>query len=123
MIVGRGLGLLPYFPLASGLLTGKYRRGAPMPPGSRLARNASHAADFITDRNWQVIEGLTAFSRKHDRALIELAFGWLLSHTEVASVIAGATSPEQVEQNIRAANWRLSAETLEEVNRISQDVN
>jgi aryl-alcohol dehydrogenase-like predicted oxidoreductase len=118
-----GLGLLPYFPLASGLLTGKYRRGAPMPPGARLARNAGHAADFITDRSWRLIEELTAFSRRHGRSLIELAFGWLLSHPQVTSVIAGATSVEQVEQNVGAANWRLSAEMLAEVDRITQGVN
>ncbi|MGE0034568.1 MAG: aldo/keto reductase [Xanthobacteraceae bacterium] len=118
-----GLGLLPYFPLASGLLTGKYRRGAPMPSGARLARNAGHAADFITDRNWRLIEGLTTFSQNHGRSLIELAFGWLLSHPQVTSVIAGATSAEQVEQNVGAASWRLSAEMLAEVDRITQGVN
>jgi aryl-alcohol dehydrogenase-like predicted oxidoreductase len=123
VIVERGLGFLPYFPLASGLLTGKYRRGAPMPADSRLAKNASHAADFITDRNWRLVEALTALSQKHGRSLIELAFGWLLSHAQVTSVIAGATSPEQIEQNVRAANWRLSAGMLAEVDRITQDVN
>jgi aryl-alcohol dehydrogenase-like predicted oxidoreductase len=123
VIVEHGLGFLPYFPLASGLLTGKYRRGAAMPPGSRLARNASHAADFITERNWRLVEGLTAFSQRHGRSLIELAFGWLLSHAPVASVIAGATSAEQVEQNVRAANWRLSADMLAEVDRITLDAN
>jgi aryl-alcohol dehydrogenase-like predicted oxidoreductase len=123
VIVDHGLGLLPYFPLASGLLTGKYRRGAAMPPGSRLARNASHASDFITDRNWRLLETLTSFSQRHGRSLIELAFGWLLSHAPVASVIAGATSAEQVEQNVRAANWRLSAEMLAEVDRITLAAN
>ena len=123
VILENGLGLLPYFPLASGLLTGKYRRGAAMPPGSRLARNASHAADFITDRNWRLLETLTSFSQRHGRSLIELAFGWLLSHAPVASVIAGATSAEQVEQNVRAANWRLSAEMLAEVDRITLAAN
>ena len=118
-IKARGLGLLPYFPLASGLLTGKYRRGAPMPPGSRLARNTAHAADFITERNWRVVEALSDFSARQGRSLIELAFGWLLSHPEVTSVIAGATSAEQVEANVRAAGWQLSAGELAEVDRLT----
>jgi aryl-alcohol dehydrogenase-like predicted oxidoreductase len=123
VIVERGLGLLPYFPLASGLLTGKYQRGAPMPPGSRLARNASHAADYMTERNWRLVEALTALSQRHGRSLIELAFGWLLSHAPVASVIAGATSAEQVEQNVHAATWRLSPGLLAEVDAIALDIN
>ncbi len=122
IIAKRGLGLLPYFPLASGLLTGKYRRGQPLPAGSRLARNTSHASDFISERNWRLVEALTAFSQRHGRTLIELAFGWLLSHAEVTSVIAGATSSEQVEQNFRAANWQLSPDMLAEVDRITQQV-
>ena len=122
VIADRGLGLLPYFPLASGLLTGKYRRGQPLPAGSRLARNAGHASDFISEHNWRLVEALTVFSKRHGRSLIELAFGWLLSHAEVTSVIAGATSPEQVAQNVRAANWRLSPGMLTEVDRITQQV-
>ena len=115
----RGLGLLPYFPLASGLLTGKYRRGAPLPPGSRLARNTAHAADYLTEHNWRVVEALSEFSVRQGRSLIELAFGWLLSHPEVTSVIAGATSPEQVEANVGAAGWQLSAGELAEVDRLA----
>jgi aryl-alcohol dehydrogenase-like predicted oxidoreductase len=121
VVIDQGLGFLPYFPLASGLLTGKYRRGAPMPAGSRLARSPSHAADYVTDRNWRLIEALTAFAATHDRSLIELAFGWLLSHAAVSSVIAGATSAEQVTQNVRAANWRLSAGMLAAVDQITLD--
>ncbi len=86
------MGLLPYFPLASGLLTGKYARGKPMPPGSRLSRNASHATDFITERNWRIVEALTEFCRQRNRSLVELAFSWLLANPAVSSVIAGATS-------------------------------
>ena len=121
VIKARGLGLLPYFPLASGLLTGKYVRGAPLPRGTRLARNAAHAADYLTDRNWRVVEALGDFARRQGHSLIELAFGWLLSHPEVTSVIAGATSAEQVEANVAAAGWRLSADELAEVDRLTRE--
>jgi aryl-alcohol dehydrogenase-like predicted oxidoreductase len=117
--IARGLGILPYFPLASGLLTGKYRRGAPLPAGSRLSKNARHAEEFITERNWRVVGELEAFVATRGRSMLELAFSWLLRDGVVASVIAGATSPEQVEQNIRAAGWTLSAEDLAEIDRIT----
>jgi aryl-alcohol dehydrogenase-like predicted oxidoreductase len=114
-----GLGILPYFPLASGLLTGKYRRGAPPPAGSRLAKNQRHAQDFLSERNWRIVGELEAFARRHGRTMLELAFGWLLRDPVVASVIAGATSPEQIEQNVRAADWTPSAEDLAELDRIT----
>ena len=115
----RGLGILPYFPLASGLLTGKYRRGAPLPPGSRLAKNPRHADEFITERNWRIVGELAAFAARRGRSMLELAFGWLLRDGVVASVIAGATTPEQVEQNVGAAGCKLSAEELAEIDRIT----
>ena len=114
-----GLGILPYFPLASGLLTGKYRRGAAPPPGSRLAKNQRHAQDFLSERNWRIVGELEAFAARRRRTLLELAFGWLLHDPVVASVIAGATSPEQIEQNVRAADWTPSAEDLVEFDRIT----
>jgi aryl-alcohol dehydrogenase-like predicted oxidoreductase len=114
-----GLGILPYFPLASGLLTGKYRRGAPLPPGSRLAKNPRHARDFISERNWRIVGALEDFAASRDRSLVELAVSWLLRDDVVASVIAGATTPEQVEQNVGAAGWTLSAEDLAEIDRIT----
>jgi aryl-alcohol dehydrogenase-like predicted oxidoreductase len=114
-----GMAILPYFPLASGLLTGKYRRDAPLPPGSRLSRMTRHAADFLTDRNWRIVGELEAFAARHSRSLLELAFSWLLRDDVVASVIAGATSPAQVEQNIGAAGWTLSPENLAEIDRIT----
>ena len=114
-----GLGVLPYFPLASGLLTGKYRRGAAPPPGSRLAKNQRHAQDFLSERNWRIVGELEAFALRHGRTMLELAFGWLLRDPAVASVIAGATSPEQIEQNVRAADWTPSAEDLAELDRIT----
>src|SRR3954453_4092855 len=88
----RGMGVLPYFPLASGLLTGKYKRGAPLPPGTRLSKLPSHATDFLTERNWRVVNALQAFVAQRGRSLVELAFSWLLRDEVVASVIAGATS-------------------------------
>jgi aryl-alcohol dehydrogenase-like predicted oxidoreductase len=115
----RGMGILPYFPLASGLLTGKYRRGAALPPGSRLARNSRHAQEFISERNWRIIDELAAFAAHRDHSLLDLAFSWLLHDGVVASVIAGATTPEQVEQNVAAAGWTLSAEDLAEIDRIT----
>jgi aryl-alcohol dehydrogenase-like predicted oxidoreductase len=118
-VKARGMSVLPYFPLASGLLTGKYQRGAPLPPGSRLSKNPRHAADFISERNWRIVGELAAFAAQRGHSMLELAFSWLLRDGVVASVIAGATSPEQVEQNIRAASWTLSLEDLAEIDRIT----
>ena len=113
-----GLGILPYFPLASGLLTGKYKRGAALSPGSRLAKNR-HAQEFINERNWRIVGELEAFAARRGHTMLELAFSWILRDGVVASVIAGATTPEQVEQNVRAAGWTLSAEDLAEIDRIT----
>ena len=114
-----GVGLLPYFPLASGLLTGKYERAAPLPPGSRLAKNPRHAQRFAGERNWLIVEELAAFAARRGHTLLELAFSWLLRDNVVASVIAGATTEQQVEQNARAAGWTLSAGDLAEIDRIT----
>jgi len=115
----QGMSVLPYFPLASGLLTGKYKHGAPPPPGSRLAKIPQHANDFMTAHNWRIVGKLEAFVARRGRTLIELAFSWLLREPVVASVIAGATSPAQVEQNICAASWTLSTDELAEIDRIT----
>ena len=112
------VGLIPYFPLASGLLSGKFKRGEPLPPETRMA-SARYSGRFINERNWQLLEDLTAFARGRDHTLLELAFGWLLGKPVVASVIAGASTPHQIEQNVRAAEWRLSAAELAEVDRIA----
>lgn len=114
-----GLGLLPYFPLASGLLTGKYRKDAPLPPGTRLARSAHHADDLLTARNWRIVEALSAFAAAHGRTLLELAMSWLASRPHVSSIIAGATRPEQVEQNVAAVGWTLTPADLAEIDRIT----
>jgi aryl-alcohol dehydrogenase-like predicted oxidoreductase len=102
-----GMGIVPYFPLESGLLTGKYRPGA-YPEGSRLAK-APRFAESATPENFAYIERLRAFAEERGHALLDLAFGWLLAQDGVATVIAGATTPAQVEQNARAGQaWRLS---------------
>ena len=112
-----GIAFLPYFPLASGLLTGKYRRGQPVPQGTRLAAGSRHA-DLLDDRNLEVVEALIAFASARGHTILELAFSWLLAHQPVASVIAGAMTPEQVRANAKAADWRLGSADLDEVDRI-----
>jgi aryl-alcohol dehydrogenase-like predicted oxidoreductase len=114
-----GLGLLPYFPLAAGLLTGKYKRQAPPPQGTRFARMKGLADRYLTPENWAMVERLEEFCASRGHGLLELAFSWLQARPCVASVIAGATKPEQVEQNIAAASWALTPEDLAEVDRIT----
>ena len=114
-----GLGLLPYFPLASGLLTGKYKSGAPLPPGTRLANSSRHAAGLLTTRNWRIVEALGSLATQRGHTLLELAMSWLASRPYISSIIAGATRPEQVEQNAAAVGWNLSAADLAEIDRIT----
>jgi aryl-alcohol dehydrogenase-like predicted oxidoreductase len=114
-----GFGMLPYFPLASGLLTGKYRRNTPLPAGTRFARVERLANRYLTERNWEIAERLGDFAEARGRTLLELAFSWLLAQAPVASVIAGATRAEQLEQNVKAGDWGLTAEELVEIDRIT----
>ncbi len=114
-----GLGLLPYFPLASGLLTGKYQRNAAMPEGARLTTTQRLAERYMTDTNWPQVEKLADFCAARGHTMVELAFSWLLSRGPVASVIAGATRPEQVAQNAVAGNWKLTADELAELDKIT----
>lgn len=114
-----GLGMLPYFPLASGLLTGKYRRNAAMPSDARLTKTQRLADRYLTERNWRIAEQLGDFAQARGRTMLELAFSWLLAQAPVASVIAGATRPDQLEQNVKAGDWALSADELAEIDRIS----
>lgn len=108
-----GLAYLPYFPLASGLLTGKYRRGEPPPTGTRIAGwDAEDTEEALTDATFDRIERLTRFAEERGHPLLELAFAWLLTQAPVASVIAGATSSEQVRANVVAGAWRLEAADL-----------
>ncbi|MPY66371.1 aldo/keto reductase [Deinococcus sp. SDU3-2] len=114
-----GLGLLPYFPLASGLLSGKYQAGQPLPEGARITGSEGAQNRYLTERNWQVVEDLRQFAQTRGRTLLELAFSWLLSNELTSSVIAGATRPEQIDQNVAAAGWVLTSEELAEVGRIT----
>ena len=105
-----GLAFLPYFPLANGLLTGKYAKGVAPPKGTRM--EMSWAASGLTEKNFAIVERLQALATRSGRSMLELAFSWLLRNEVVASVIAGATKPEQVRANAEAASWQLSADDL-----------
>jgi aryl-alcohol dehydrogenase-like predicted oxidoreductase len=111
-----GLAFLPYFPLANGLLTGKYRAGKAALAGSRAADK--FGPNVFTKRNLEIVESLIDFARKRDHSILELAFAWLLSHKVVASVIAGASKPEQIRANATAANWQLDADDREAMEMI-----
>jgi aryl-alcohol dehydrogenase-like predicted oxidoreductase len=115
--VREGLAFLPFFPLASGLLTGKYRRGRPAPKGTRLANRSDHR--FLNEDNLAIVEGLRRFAEARGHTMLELAFSWLASRPAVASVIAGATKPEQIRANVAAAGWALTADDLAEIDRIA----
>ncbi len=118
-----GLGQLPFFPLASGFLTGKYRRGEDLPEGTRLAAWAKAMPDRIaaqtSDANWDKLEGLTKFAEDRGHNILTLALCWLATAPVVSSVIAGATKVEQITGNVEATNaWRLNDEEMAEVNTI-----
>jgi len=114
-----GIGILPYFPLAHGLLTGKYRRGQEPPAGTRLAGNSQRAAALMTDQNFEVVEALDGFARSRGVELLDVAVGSLAAQPSVVSVIAGATTAEQVSANARAGRWVPSAEDMAEIDRIT----
>jgi aryl-alcohol dehydrogenase-like predicted oxidoreductase len=109
-----GVAVVPYFPLASGLLTGKYRRGEPAPEGTRLAGRESSASDL----DWEAIEALERFAEERGIELIDVAIGGLAAQPMVASVIAGATKPEQARRNAQAGLWQPTREDLEAIDRI-----
>jgi aryl-alcohol dehydrogenase-like predicted oxidoreductase len=114
-----GLGFLPFFPLASGLLTGKYRRGEGAPEGTRLAAWGSRGAQALSDRNFDAVEALSGWAEARGHTMLELAFAWLLGQPVVSSVIAGATRPEQVQANAAAAAWRLTPEEVAQVTKLA----
>jgi aryl-alcohol dehydrogenase-like predicted oxidoreductase len=116
-----GLGLLPFFPLASGLLTGKYRPGAPAPNDARLAYTKPLADRFLSGRNVALAEKLRAFAEARGHTLLDLAFSWLLAQETVPSVIAGASTPDQLRANAEAVTWALTAENLAEIDRITAE--
>ncbi|QFU92498.1 aldo/keto reductase [Amycolatopsis sp. YIM 10] len=106
------VGIVPYFPLASGMLTGKYRRGQEYPRGSRFDAMSYFADKVVSEENFARVEALTAFAQERGHTILELAVAWLAAQDGVASVITGATTPEQVRANAAAASWRLTAEEL-----------
>jgi aryl-alcohol dehydrogenase-like predicted oxidoreductase len=114
-----GVGFLPYFPLASGLLSGKYKRNAALPPGARLSNSPRLTDRFLNEANYKLVEILSDFCETRGRTLLELAFSWLLSRPFVTSVIAGASNPEQLAQNAKAIEWVLTAEDTAEIDRIT----
>ncbi|MCL4490003.1 MAG: aldo/keto reductase [Chloroflexi bacterium] len=111
------VGLVPFFPLAGGFLTGKYKQGQPPPPGSR-GESSSYVQQYMTDGNYARVGKLTAWARAQGRGMNELAHAWLLAHPEVCSVISGSTQLEQVVANARAADWVLTPDEMQEVNTI-----
>lgn len=115
-----GIGILPYFPLASGLLTGKYQRGEAPAADTRLAAWGPRGEKMLSDENFDVVEKLEAFAKDRGKSLLDLAFSWLATKDYIPSVIAGATKPEQVAANAAAAEWKLTPEEMAEVDGISK---
>ena len=113
-----GLAFLPYFPLANGLLTGKYRKGQPTPEGSRISAGGNFG-DWLSEQNLDKVEALIQFAEARDYTLLELAVGWLLAKPVVASVIAGATKSEQIAANVGAANWKMTPAEIAEIDRMT----
>lgn len=113
-----GLAFVPYFPLESGLLTGKYRAGAPRPEGSRLARWGDRADSFIDDDKLAVVDRLDSWARSRGRTVLDVALSWLTTNPLVATVIAGCTSPAQVRANVAAATWALTDGERAEIDRL-----
>jgi len=111
-----GIAFIPYFPLASGLLSGKYRKGKPAPPGSRIG--SSWNSEVLTAHNLEIVESLIAFAGSKSHTILELAISWLADHDVIASVIAGATKPEQVRANAAAASWKLTEDEMKQVDAI-----
>jgi aryl-alcohol dehydrogenase-like predicted oxidoreductase len=111
------VGFIPYYPLAGGFLTGKYEQGKPAPPGSRGA-TARNVQEFMTEANYTRVSRLAAWAKARGRGVNELAQAWLLAQPPVCSVISGATRAEQVTSNVKAGDWQLTAEDLEEVDKI-----
>jgi aryl-alcohol dehydrogenase-like predicted oxidoreductase len=116
----RGIGLLPFLPLAGGMLTGKYVHGEAAPAGTRMAEQARFSARFFTDVNWTKVNGLKEFAERQGHTLLELAFSWLAAQPHVSCIIAGATKPVQIDSNIQAVSWKLTAEELAEIDILTK---
>jgi len=116
----KGMGLLPYYPLASGLLSGKYAKGATPSDDTRFGKDARTRDRYLTDTNWARVEKLDGFARAHGRDLLTLAFSWLAAQDIVGSVIAGATRPEQIAANVAAAAWKLTPADLTDIDVLTR---
>jgi aryl-alcohol dehydrogenase-like predicted oxidoreductase len=114
-----GLAYLPFFPLASGMLTGKYTKGEAPASGTRMQRWGTRASGLLSDENFEVVDALSAWAASHDHSLLDLAFAWLIEKPVIPSVIAGATKADQVRANAAAGGWRLSAEEAAEVDGLA----
>lgn len=114
-----GVGVLPYFPLASGFLTGKYRPNVEPPPDTRFATLKRLATGVLKDDNFAKLAALEKFAEEHGHSMVELAVGWLAAQPMVASVICGATRPEQVTENVRACGWKLTHAELAAIDKIT----
>ena len=112
-----GVGILPYFPLAGGFLTGKYKQGEAAPAGSR-GENSPYVQRYMTDKNYGIVEKLSAWAVDRGHSMVELAHAWLLAQPQVSSVISGATKLSQVQSNAKAGDWQLSAAETAEVNGV-----
>lgn len=115
-----GASLLPYYPLARGMLTGKYQRGQATPGGARLTIFPHLAAKVLTEDNFDKVEKLTAYAASRNRTILDLAIGWLATQSHVASVIAGASTPEQVRLNVAAGEWQLSPQELQDIDKMTR---
>ena len=113
-----GIGVIPYYPLAAGFLTGKYRRGEAPPAGSRFNSDPSYT-QILSDANFDKLDKLQTFASQRGHSVAELAIAWLLSHSWVSTVIPGATKIEQVSANMAAAEWKLTASEVAQLEKIS----
>lgn len=113
------LGLLPFYPLACGLLAGNYQRGAALPPGGRITKNPAHVERFLTAENFDIVEQLDAFAKQRGRTLLELSMSWLAAQPIVPSIIAGVSRPEQLDMNVKAVEWKLDAQELQQIGAIT----
>jgi aryl-alcohol dehydrogenase-like predicted oxidoreductase len=117
----KGVGFIPYLPIAGGLLTGKYKRDATMPEGARLTTMRWLSDRYLNERNWRIVARLTEFGAARGRSLLELAMGWLAAHPFVSTIIAGATQGAQVEANLAALSWRPTPDEMAELDRLSAE--
>jgi aryl-alcohol dehydrogenase-like predicted oxidoreductase len=115
-----GVGIVPFFPLASGFLTGKYKRGVEPPKGTRLGSMRPLADRYLNEKSFTILENLETFATARGHSMVELACSWLATQPEISSVISGATSPEQVSENVKAVNWRLTPDEMKEVDKLTR---